>query len=250
MAEKGTGMNATIVIPCYNEEKRLPVQEFARFMQQHNGVRLLFVNDGSKDNTLAVLRKLAAGSRHQVLDLQPNGGKAEAVRKGMLAAMEVEGTEVVGFWDADLATPLPAILDLLGVLEARPKLQWIFGARVKLLGRAIRRKPARHYLGRVFATAASMVLQLPVYDTQCGAKLFRVTPELREVLGERLQSKWIFDVELISRFLRLPSVRKEDPEELIYEYPLHAWEDVAGSKLRPKDFLKAAMDLIYIWRNR
>lgn len=244
-------MTASIVIPCYNEANRLPVAAFQRFMQDFPAIRLLFVNDGSRDETLSVLRKLCGDSGpHGVLDLPVNGGKAEAVRAGLLAAMAQDGVQVVGFWDADLATPLAAIHDLLGVMESRPAVQFVFGARVKLLGRDIRRRPLRHYLGRIFATTASLVLQLPIYDTQCGAKLFRVTPELQQILTRPFQAAWVFDVELIARFLRLPSVRRETVESLIYEFPLHAWEDVAGSKLRPRDFLKAIVDLYGIYREK
>lgn len=241
-------MTATIVIPCYNEANRLPVEVFQSFMGADTHIRFLFVNDGSRDRTLEILRQLCGDGRvHTALDLPANGGKAEAVRAGMRAAIEQHKAEIVGFWDADLATPLPAIHELLAVMEAKPGLQFVFGARVKLLGRDIRRRPIRHYLGRAFATAASLVLQLPIYDTQCGAKLFRVTPELRQILADPFEAAWVFDVELIARFLRLPTVRRESAEELIYEYPLQAWQDVAGSKLRPKDFLKAMLDLLRIY---
>ncbi len=122
----------------------------------------------------------------------------------------------------------------------------VFGARVRLLGRKIERRPIRHYLGRVFASLASMVLQLPIYDTQCGAKLFRVTPDLLEVLDLPFESRWIFDVEIIARFLTLHRMDTDFGKRAIYESPLHQWEDVAGSKVKMFDFVTSFWELIRI----
>src|SRR5437660_11898865 len=169
-----------LVVPCYNEEKRLDVAAFRAF----SGVEFLFVNDGSRDGTLRLLQSLRDSDprRFDVLDLERNGGKAEAVRRGILAALD-RGAELTGFWDADLATPLAELPGFLSIFEARPEIEMIFGARVRLLGREISRNPSRHYLGRVGATLISRTLGLAVYDTQCGAKLFRAGDALREVFS-------------------------------------------------------------------
>lgn len=234
-----------LVVPCYNEAHRLPVAEFRAFLASApKGFELIFVDDGSSDTTLEVLRPFElAGAR--VLAKKPNAGKGEAVRYGMLHAVDLPGIAVVGFWDADLATPLDAVAQLMRVLETKPDIQMVFGARIKLLGREVERKLSRHYIGRVFATVVSNMLRLPVYDTQCGAKLFRVTPDLRRVLADPFLSRWIFDVEIIARYIRLHGVGWV--QSAIYEYPLHKWQDVAGSKLKPTDFLKAFGDLAVIW---
>jgi dolichyl-phosphate beta-glucosyltransferase len=237
-----------VVVPCYNEAARLQPHLFSEFLAQAQQVDFLFVNDGSRDATLSVLETLRTKhpDRIHVLDKQPNGGKAEAVRSGMLAAMALEGVAVTGFWDADLATPLDVIPQLLARLIEDPEMQMIFGSRVRLLGHAIHRKPLRHYLGRCFATAVSIILELPIYDTQCGAKLFRVTPELKSILALPFQSRWIFDVEIIARFMAIHNKDASFADRAIYENPLPRWEDVAGSKVGPLDFFTAFFELMKI----
>eukprot|EP00966_Prymnesium_polylepis_P088052 2037373-Prymnesium_polylepis.1 len=153
-------LKLTVVVPCYNEESRLPTQAFIDYLASGaHEVQLLFVDDGSTDQTVQLLQRIAAAApakRAAVLSLGNNQGKAEAVRRGMLQAIEAGDCDIVGFWDSDLATPLAAIADLAAELRARPAMQMVFGARVALLGRDIRRSAKRHYLGRVFATLASL----------------------------------------------------------------------------------------------
>jgi glycosyltransferase involved in cell wall biosynthesis len=243
-------IRACIVIPCYNEAKRLRGAEFAGFTQKYNEVCFLFVNDGSKDETLSILQALCAQneSRLYYLDLVKNCGKAEAVRRGVLHATQSLQPQFIGFWDADLATPLEALPDFLGKLVKYESLQMVFGARVRLLGHHVKRKLARHYLGRLFATAVSIALQLPVYDTQCGAKLFRVGPVVAQIFAEPFLSRWIFDVEIVARVIQTALGDRAKVEELIYELPLMQWEDVAGSKLHATDFLLAIAEIYAIRR--
>lgn len=238
-----------VVVPCFNEAHRLPAQEFRRFLDATPGTSFIFVNDGSTDATLATLTALRQGYEDtiEILDKPVNAGKGEAVRAGLLWAMDHSSAPVVGFWDADLATPLDTIPELLQILLDRPELQMVFGARVKLLGRSIERRAVRHYLGRLFATAVSVTLQLPIYDTQCGAKLFRATPELRQILREPFGSRWVFDVEILARFIRLHNLDRQAVINAIYEFPLHMWKDVAGSKVRPRDFFRAFRDVVRIY---
>jgi glycosyltransferase involved in cell wall biosynthesis len=179
------------VIPCYNEEQRLPVEAFLAFAREQQSIGLLFVNDGSRDETLALLREIEEQEPDAVcvVDVQPNGGKAEAVRAGMLAAC---------------------------------------GST---------------------STVSSITLGLPVYDTQCGAKLFRVTPMLTDVLSQPFLSRWVFDVEILARFKkRVPW--NDSPNWPVYEEPLRSWRDVGGSKVKPIDSLKAFRDLLRIRRSR
>lgn len=237
-----------IVVPCYNEAHRLRSEKFVEFVHEGHDIDFLFVNDGSSDNTLEVLERLqrVCGPAVNVLDKRVNGGKAEGVRDGMVRAITAGKSAFVGFWDADLATPLSAISSLRQELIDIPQLQMVFGSRVRLLGRHVHRRAVRHYLGRVFATVVSVMLRLPIYDTQCGAKLFRVTPQLEQVLSRPFISRWVFDVEIIARFIALNHGDTRALHDSIYEYPLERWEDVAGSKVKPGDFLLAFLDTFRI----
>jgi len=103
----------------------------------------------------------------------------------------------------------------------------------------------------VFATAVSLALDLPVYDTQCGAKMLRVSAATGTLFATPFRSRWIFDVELIARYLRLPVAPGEPPRrDRLYELVLPAWHDKPGSKLRWYDFARALIDVGYIWRER
>jgi putative flippase GtrA len=234
-----------IVIPCYNEEVRLDVAAFEAFLASSTDVSLILVNDGSTDRTIDVLRRLeeGAGGRVRVIDQQPNKGKSEAVRVGVLAAIDA-GARYAGYFDADLATPLAAIPEFGEVLDENPQIDIVLGARVALLGREIDRKATRHYLGRVFATAASLVLDLPVYDTQCGAKLFRVGPRVRQLFERPFGSRWIFDVEILARYLA-----GQGDHRGLYELPLRQWTDVGESRVKARDFLRAGGEMAAIYQD-
>jgi glycosyltransferase involved in cell wall biosynthesis len=224
------------------------VDSFREFATANSGIRFLFVNDGSTDDTSIVLESLASTEPHRFehLDQGQNRGKAEAVRVGMLHAL-AQNPRYAGYWDADLATPLREIPRFVDVLESHPQRDVCFGSRVRLLGRAIDRNPLRHYLGRMFATVASVVLDLPVYDTQCGAKLFRATSETEALFAERFCVNWTFDVELIARIqaFRLHAGLTSAADS-IYELPLDEWHDVAGSKVQAGDFFKGLFEILRI----
>jgi glycosyltransferase involved in cell wall biosynthesis len=235
-----------IVVPCFNEAERLPVDAFEAFAAAHEGIGFCFVNDGSADGTSEVLRGLAerGGERMEALDLSPNGGKAEAVRAGVRHVLERVGDDAfVGYWDADLATPLEEIPRFLALADTRPGTDFVMGSRVRRLGARVERRLFRHYLGRVFATCSSAMLGLPVYDTQCGAKLIR-TELAREIFEKPFLSRWFFDIELLARTI-LKRGRHEAMETII-EVPLERWSEVGESRVRPIHFLRAPLELLRI----
>lgn len=237
-----------LVVPCYNEAQRLDVEAFRAYASTASCTRFLMVDDGSTDNTRRLLDELAAFDREHfhVLTLDRNRGKAEAVRRGMLQACQGHPA-YVGFWDADLSTPLDEIAGFREVLDRNPGIRMVFGARVNLLGRSVRRNLLRHYIGRAFATVVATLLRLPIYDTQCGAKLFRADDELQTVLAEPFISKWIFDVEIIARYAKARG-DSAAMRQIIFEIPLMSWYDVQGSKIRMRDFFVVLSDLARIFR--
>jgi len=249
MSSKMT-MKSIIVIPCFNESLRFPINTFSKFLREQNFVQFIFVDDGSTDNTFQILKSLNKKNpkNTDILRFPKNSGKAEAVRQGMLLAFSKK-PDLVGFWDADLATPLSEVSRFISIFSTYPEIKWVFGARVKLLGRKIERNEFRHYAGRVFATFVSLVLDLPIYDSQCGAKMFRADAKLERILSKQFKSRWTFDVELIARLIKyLKNTNKDSAQTIIYEIPINIWTDVKGSKLKTKDFFIAIIDLFFIWK--
>jgi dolichyl-phosphate beta-glucosyltransferase len=236
-----------LVVPCYNEADRLDAGAFRRFELPGHTLEFVFVNDGSRDATAKILGSLHVEdpARFAVINLEQNIGKAEAVRRGVLAAAE-RSHGYVGYWDADLATPLSELPPFVELMEKRPEIDMVFAARVRLLGRDISRRPARHYFGRVGATLISSTLGLAIYDTQCGAKLFRCSETLWEVFATPFLSRWIFDVEIIARFVQRWG--RDRVARSLYEVPVTQWHDVRGSKVKSRDFLRALGDLWKIHR--
>jgi glycosyltransferase involved in cell wall biosynthesis len=240
---------AIVVVPCFNEAQRLNLRAIQEYGRTAEGAELLFVNDGSRDETLQLIEHLHRNNprRFSFLHLAKNGGKAEAVRQGTLLALQ-SAPDYVGFWDADLATPLTDIASFARVLDARPRIELVIGTRMRLLGHQIDRRPARYWLGRAFANTASLALGLRVFDTQCGAKLFRATSDLGRLFERPFVTNWIFDVEILARIeharrgTQLPQLR-----EIVYELPLDRWCDVAGSTVKSRDFIKATRELARIY---
>jgi glycosyltransferase involved in cell wall biosynthesis len=236
-----------LVIPCYNEELRLDVAAFERFLDTTPGACLCFVNDGSGDGTDGVLAGMAQRhpDRALAVNLPINGGKAEAVRHGLLRACAWKRFAYVGYWDADLATPLEEASVMHRLAASRPEVLIVMGLRLNRLGASIQVTPERHYLGRMFATGASLTLGLPVYDTQCGAKLVEASM-VPKLFGEPFISRWIFDVEVLARLRNL--IGREAILTAVVEMPLQTWHGISGSKMRPAAMLRAPLELLAIAR--
>lgn len=238
-------MGTHLVIPCYNEALRLPVWSLRESLGADEWLHLMLVDDGSNDATPALLQELATAFPERVLvhTLPANQGKAEAVRQGMLKAHAAwPQAGYIGYFDADLATPLEEATRLWkAVAPFTPGI--IIGSRVNLFGTTdIRRNNTRHYVGRLSATLVSTSLGLGVYDTQCGAKLVR-TDLLPTLFDEVFLSRWLFDVELIWRLMIAVGADRIRAE--LAEVPVSHWHEMGGSKVRFSDGLRVPYEL---WR--
>jgi glycosyltransferase involved in cell wall biosynthesis len=239
-----------VVVPCYDEAARLDLDAYARALRSHPGLKLLFVDDGSRDDTRSLLQAFAGEhpDRARVLALPTNVGKASAVRAGVLEAFD-SAPDYVAYWDADLSTPFDELPRLVAALSSDPACEVALGSRVRLLGRSIERLEWRHYLGRVVAFFSAWALGIAVYDTQCGAKVLRVSARTRALFEQPFDTGWTFDVELIARWLRDRRAEGDaTPTRGLVEVPLHTWVHHSGSKVGAGDLPRAFQELWRIYR--
>ena len=235
-------MKVTIIIPFYNEVKRLNYEGFIEIFNSFSQYNFLLVDDGSTDKTIAVLEEFQSKfSSIKVLKLDKNVGKAEAIRSAVLSLSD---TDFISYYDADLATPFSELDMLIQFSIQNPNYKMVMGARIKLIGNGVKRSLKRHYFGRIFATIVSQfVLKVPVYDTQCGAKV--IDYEIaKQIFEQPFVSKWLFDVELLKRLQKT-----HDLSEVVKEIPLEKWEEIGNSKIKFSDFFILPFQLLQIYRN-
>lgn len=233
-----------IVIPCYNEELRLDKRSLFSFMKDNPTMHFCFANDGSSDGTLKLLNEIKSTNPENILvvNKQINSGKADTVREGILAANKWKEFKYFAYFDADFATPLNEAENLLLTIRSRNG-KFALGSRIKRLGANVKRKRLRHIFGRIFSTFASIILKLPVYDTQCGAKL--ISREWIETAFEKpFISAWLFDIEIIARIRN-----KYGVQTLLHntvEVPLNIWIEKGKSKITLFHLLKVPFELLRI----
>ena len=185
----------SVVIPAYNEERRLlPTLEAVHewLEEREESFEVIVVDDGSADRTVPLAEDFAQTHAHVRVLVQPrNRGKGAAVRAGF----EASRGDFVLFSDADLSTPIDELDRLREAVEA--------GACVAIGSRAlhgsnleIRQAWYREYMGKTFNLLVRLATGLPFRDTQCGFKLFP-GGEAREIAAQMKEDGFSFDVELL-----------------------------------------------------
>ena len=213
----------SIVVPAYNEARRLPptVAALAEFFGGFTrSYEVLLVVERSTDGTLDIAAKLAAQQAHfQVIDNQVQRGKGYAVRAGMLRARG----EIVIYMDADLSVPLAEVTAFLHRFVEAPGVDVLVGNRQHARSRITRRQSAlRESMGKVFNRVLQSLALVDLPDTQCGFKAFR-REACREIFSHQTIDGFAFDVEVLLLAGRLGCVVEDLPVE---------WINSAESKVR------------------
>lgn len=235
-----------IIIPCYNESERILEAEFLAFATENPNFTLLFVNDGSTDNTLDTLQNI--NKKHpkiNLLSLQKNVGKAEAVRTGFLEALKINSYEYFAFLDADLAIPLDEFKRLFELTTANADLEFTYLSKIRRVGAAVNQPYKRFLMGRILSAMTRLSLKLPVYDTQCGCKLFSKNIA-SEIFKLPFISAWLFDIEIFWRILALKNRSYFTTHTL--EVPLNKLMGRGNSKVSGKALFKLPLEFLKIHR--
>ncbi|MFT6371190.1 MAG: glycosyltransferase involved in cell wall biosynthesis [Maribacter sp.] len=243
MGNKNLGQ-LLIIIPCYNEYSRLPISEIQNFLTKETKATLFFIDDASTDNTIGRIEALENQFPAKVLKLSnsKNLGKAESIRKVVGYCLAHKIGENFAYLDADLATSLEECYSYLQFLEDGKT--FVFASRILKIGSIVERKFSRFLSGRVIASFISNILDIKVYDTQCGCKLFTTTIA-KLTFDKPFISKWLFDVEIFSRILT--HYGKPKALALMDEIPVKKWIDKGDSKVKLSYFFRLWIDLYRIW---
>jgi len=225
-----------VVIPCYNEEKRLMSVEFQKFVNSNLGYHLCFVNDGSKDNTLEILYGLKKQNegRISVYNCTQNVGKAEAVRLGMLQLAKQQQFDYLGFLDVSLSTDFQDFDSLVDTIKSS-NYKVVSGSRISRMGADIEKESSGAIIRKITNFIIRKTLGMDFKDTQCCAKI--MTKDIVEdTFQTRFLTEYLFDVEIFMRIKKKYGI--ETAKSLLCEKPLNRWIHLDGSKLSFKNSFK------------
>jgi dolichyl-phosphate beta-glucosyltransferase len=232
-----------MIVPCFNEAERFPLNYWVEVIRNTN-FHWIFVNDGSKDGTSDILQKLKAPNV-EVLTLEENRGKSEAIRRGALDALNnfKKDTLIIGYIDADGAFSVEDIKSLEEKASKGEKSQMIWSSRVALSGNDIQRSLKRHYLGRVISTLIWRGEKSAIYDTQSGLKFLPINAEVKGIFNEPFSTRWFVDLEIYIRWCGAFNTRPA-----VIEVPLTFWREKPGSKVKSSQVLSILKEVHYIRR--
>ena len=201
----------SIVIPAYNESKRIEktVQKIAAYMKGKQ-CEILVIDDGSTDSTTKIAKKYAT-----VITLKKNTGKGFAIKTGFNHAKG----DIILFTDADLATPIEELTDMLPLLQ---KADIVIASRYIKSDKQVKQSTKRKIIGSLFSMYEKYILGLTFKDTQCGFKLY-TKKAAKLIASKQLITQFAFDIEQLI-------IAKRNNLNVI-EHPVN-WFDKSGSTVR------------------
>jgi dolichyl-phosphate beta-glucosyltransferase len=233
-----------IIVPCYNEQKRLDVVKWQELIARHDETYWVFIDDGSVDETLSVLNQISSSNLAVICNAY-NLGKGETIRNGFIWAQdELAGLGIthMGYLDADGAFDVLDIDELLSssvnILNPEKQFSSLIGARVKLAGRNIQRDNRRHFIGRVISTFICLGWNLAPYDTQSGFKMFRVDDEFRQAIRFPFKTRWFFDIELLIRL-------EHSGSKGALEVPLNSWTEIGDGSINRSQYYRILKEIFF-----
>lgn len=233
-------MRLSIIIPCYNEEKRIEesVDKITKYMRSKKlDVELIFVNDGSTDKTQHILNKLNRKLTKEyniyntIISLKNNTGKGYAIRRGI---KEAKG-DLILLCDADLSTP---ITEFKKLEKFKDSYDIIIGSRKQKDSYVIKPQSfLRTFLGKSYSKMSNILLNIRVNDFTCGFKLLKNT-QAKEIVKRMKINRWTYDSEILKI-------------AVIHKYPIKevgiVWENDKASKVKlTRDLVFSFIDLVRI----
>ena len=223
--------NLSIIIPAYNEEERIPktLNSYLDYLKGKINFEILVIINGCTDNTLEVVKKIAQKNKEiKYVDIGKVASKGIAVTEGFKLA----DSELIGFVDADLATPPNAFYDLVKNIwdyDAVIASRWMKNSKIN------KSQPlTRIIAGRSFNILVNLLFNLKLKDTQCGAKLFKKTA-LKDILADIGKTRWAFDVDVLYLLKRKNYKTKEIPTE---------WSEPGGSHVKIKTVIEMFLSIV------
>ncbi len=234
--KKNTGPYLSLVIPVYNEEKRIKnlyeIQDYLK--KQKYKWEIIIVDDGSTDKTNTILKSLKSKLKFKLISYFPNSGKGQAIKVGMLSA---KGKYRL-FLDIDLSTPIYELEKFLPFLK---KFDIVIGSRKMKSANVIIRQPFfRETLGKIFTLISKNILQMNISDFTCGFKCFS-RESAEQIFTKQTINRWGFDPEILYIGKIMKKTIKEVPVE---------WKNDPRTKVNfPSDIINSLTELIRIKLN-
>lgn len=236
-----------LVVPVYNEELRWRSSYFKEIAALDK-VKLLFVNDGSQDGTITLIKQISEEFLNvSYLDLENNSGKAEALRLGLLKLTSQPEIKLIGFLDADGAFATSDISRILKSIQSQDlsaessNNTWWWTSRKKMQDNKINRKLSRHIIGRAIALIIQCGYSKLPYDTQSGFKIFQISSEIISSLQIPFETSWFFEIELLIRMNNSPNYVVN-----LIELVLDCWCEIPGSKIGFKNMPNVFLQVLLI----